>query len=68
MFDDMNRMKTHMIIVHDTAPTAPPKIGKIVAIWKITGGERREAGGWTGLVTIHILKALPLELGQNYHN
>ena len=34
-----------MTIVHDTAPSAPPKIGQIVSILKITEGRRQEAGG-----------------------
>ena len=36
IFDDMNRLNIHMNIVHDTAPSAPPKIGQIVGILKIT--------------------------------
>ena len=31
--------------MHDTAPSAPPKIGQIVGILKITGGRRQETGG-----------------------
>ena len=34
-----------MNIVHDTAPSAPPKIGQIVGILKITEGRRQDAGG-----------------------
>ena len=39
-----------MHIVHDTASSAPPKIGQIVVILEITegriqGGRRQEAGG-----------------------
>ena len=41
----MNRLNTHMTIVHDTAHSALPKIGQIVGIFKITGGRRQEAGG-----------------------
>ena len=40
IFDDMKRLNTHMITVHDSAPAPPPNIGKIVGIWKITGGRR----------------------------
>jgi hypothetical protein len=32
IFDYMNRLNTHMKKVHDTAPSAPPKIGHIVCI------------------------------------
>ena len=32
IFDDMNRLNTLMNIVHDTAPSGPPKIGIIVGI------------------------------------
>ena len=45
IFDEMNTLKTSRTIVHDTAPTAPPNIGQIVSILKITGGKRQEAGG-----------------------
>ena len=45
IFDDMNRLNTHMNIVHDTAPSALPKIGQIVGILKITEGRRQDAGG-----------------------
>ena len=35
-----------MNIVHDTAPSAPPKINQIVCILEITErGRRQEAGG-----------------------
>ena len=27
IFDDMNRLNTHMNVVHDTVPSAPPRIG-----------------------------------------
>ena len=66
----MNRLKTHMTVMHDTVPSAPPKIGQIVGILKITGGRRHEAGGRrreaggrrqeVGLVTMQGLKPLPL--------
>ena len=45
IFDEMNRLKTHMNKVHDTVPSAPPKIGQIVVILKITGGRKQEAVG-----------------------
>ena len=45
IFDDMNRLNTHMTVVHDTAPSALPKIHQIVSILKITGGRRQKAGG-----------------------
>ena len=45
IFDDINKLNTHMNIVHDTARSAPPKIGQIVGILKLTGGRRQEAGG-----------------------
>ena len=32
IFHDMNRLNTHMNIVHDIAPSAPQKIGQIVGI------------------------------------
>ena len=41
----MNRLNTHMTIVHGTAPSAETKIGQIVGILKITGDRRQEAGG-----------------------
>ena len=41
----MNRLNTHTNIVHDTAPSDPPKIGQIVDISKITQGRRQDAGG-----------------------
>jgi hypothetical protein len=34
-----------MTIVQDTAPSALPKIDRIVGILKITGGRRQAAGG-----------------------
>ena len=45
IFDDMNRLNTHMNNVHDTAHSATPKIGQIVGILKITEGRGQDAGG-----------------------
>ena len=44
IFYEMNRLNTHIKIVHDTAPSAPPKIGQIVGILKITDGRGRMQG------------------------